>query len=337
MKGGIRIFALACLISVGVECSAQDKGAVPQPANEEYPSKPVRIIVSSAPGGGLDTFSRAIGQKLSEAFGGRRFLIDNRPNGSGSVGIDVLVKSSPDGYTLYFGGGDLTISGPMKRVPYDMRTAVTPVVEIAASPYFLVISSVLPVNSVKELIAYAKANPGVLNYGSSGVGSPIHLGMELLALKAGIKMIHVPYKGNSSAYPDLTSGQIHVMLSNPTSAMPLVKAGKIKLLATTNGTRQRAFPDLPALSETIPDYEHGNTAGIYAPAGLPLPITMTLNRSITKAVNTPDVKARIESDGSEVSGPNTPAEFKEKYLKRISQWEDVISKTGMKPEELKAN
>jgi tripartite-type tricarboxylate transporter receptor subunit TctC len=208
-------------------------------------------------------------------------------------------------------------------------------VQLAESPYFVVVTPSLPVNSIQELIEYAKARPDVLNYGSSGIGSPIHLGFELIALKTGVKMVHVPYKGNTTAFTDLIKGQIHVMFTNPTSSVPLAKAGKVKLLATTSAKRVRAFPDMPSVSEAIPEYEHGNSSGFYGPAGLPAAITLTINQTATKALNFPEVKNRIESDGSEVPPPHSSAQFRTKFLKTLAQWDELVKRSGLKPDALK--
>jgi tripartite-type tricarboxylate transporter receptor subunit TctC len=286
-------------------------------------------MVSSAAGGGIDTITRAVAQKLFESWQ-RTVVVDNRPDGGGTLALEILANATPDGYTLYVGGGQISLAGVTKEVPFDVRKAYMPIVQMAASPYFLVITPSLPVNSVKELIAFAKTKPGVLNYGSAGLGSSIHLGIELFSFKSGIKMVHVPYKGNTTAFADLMSGQIHVMFTNPTSSVPLAKGGKVKLLATTSASRVRAFPDLPALSETIPGYEHGNSSGIYAPAGVPMGVALIINRDVSRAVNSPEVKTRIEADGSEVVPPHTPAQFRDKFIKRVAYWEEFVKTSGVK-------
>jgi tripartite-type tricarboxylate transporter receptor subunit TctC len=321
LRTGLMI--LACL---GSASHAQQKSAAP--AADDYPNKTVRIWVSAAPGGGIDIFSRTIAQKLSETMK-NRFIVENKPDGGGSLAIETLRATAPDGYTIYVGGGELVLAGPLKKVKFDVRSSYTPIVEIANSPYYMVAASNLPVNTVKEFIDYVKARPGAVNYGSSGVGSTIHLGIELLSSMTGMKMVHIPYKGNSSAYPDLASGQIQLMFGNPTSSMPFIKSGKIKLLATTGGARVRVLPDVPTVEETVDDFEHGNSSGVYGPAGIPTAIVLTINRAVTQAANSPEIKARIERDGSEVVPPHTPEEFRARFLKRIARWEAFIPKSGI--------
>ncbi len=295
-----------------------------------YPAKPVRIIVGSVPGGGADIMARAAAQRLTERFG-RSFVVDNRAGGNGIVGIELLVQSPADGYTLFGGASLIVTATPMKKVPFDTRKVITPIVQMTTVPVMITTPPSLPANSIKELIALARAKPGTLSYGSSGVGSIAHLGTELLKFMAGnIDIVHVPYKGTGQAFVDAMSGQIHVLYASGLGAIPHVRTGKLKLLAITTLKRLQQFPDVPTVSETLPGYQLDNMHGLYAPAGTPAPIVRAINREIVQFINTAEMKERLAAEATEAAPPNTPEEFKQFFARQVVMWERFIKSSGVK-------
>lgn len=295
-----------------------------------YPAKSVRVMVGTSPGGGVDTITRGVAQKLSEQWG-QSFVVENRTGGGGVLAVTLLAQAAPDGYTLYGGGSQVVTATPLKKVPFDTRVVLAPVAQMTASPYFLLVHPSLPVKSVKELVALAKRRPGTLNYGSAGAGSASHLGGELFKFRTGIDLMHIPYKGNGQALIDLVSGQTQMMFTSTISGSPHVKSGKARGIAVTALQRVRAYPDVPTVSESgVPGYELENMYGVYAPAGVPLPILQALNREVGQIVNSPEMRDRIAADGAEAAPPATPAEFRERFAREIDMWEKFIRTSSIK-------
>lgn len=236
-----------------------------------YPNKPIRLLVGNAPGGGIDITARVVAQKIGEKWG-RSFVVDNRPGASGLIALDLTQQAAPDGYTFLVTSGSLIASAmAQKKVPYDVRTAYAPVSQLTSLYYLLLINPSLPVNSVKELIAYGKSKPGALNYGSSGIGGAGHLGGELLA--------------------DLISGQIQLGFTSTISGMPQVRSGRLKAPAVTSPKRAPAFPDLPALAEAgVPGFELMNGYGLFGPANTPPAIVALLHRDVSQSPGTPEAQ-----------------------------------------------
>jgi tripartite-type tricarboxylate transporter receptor subunit TctC len=296
----------------------------------DYPARTVRVLVGTSPGGGVDAITRGVALKLSELTG-QSFVVENRTGGGGVLAVTLLAHAAPDGYTLYGGGSQVITATPLRKVPFDTRVVLQPVAQMTASWYLMLVHPSLPVKTVKEFIALAKRRPGALNYGSAGMGSATHLGGELFKLRAGIDLVHVPYKGTGQSLIDLLAGQTQMTFASSISGSPHVKSGKARAIAVTSLKRLQAFPDVPTVSESgVPGYELDNLYGIYAPAGVPPAILAALNREIARVIHAPDMRARIAADGAEPAPPNTPAEFKERFAAQITMWEKLIRTSGIK-------
>jgi tripartite-type tricarboxylate transporter receptor subunit TctC len=291
-----------------------------------YPSKPVRVIVSSAPGGGQDVTTRPVAQKLGEAFG-VPVVVDNRGGASGIIAMDITRQSLPDGYTLMVGATSMILMGVTGKVPYDIRTAFEPVVQMTSQPYLVVVHPSVPVNTPQELVAYARSKPGILTYGTSGPGSLHNLGMELFQKMTGTKLIHVPYKGSGPALIDLLAGQIQLMFTSTTSGAGLVKSGKLRAIAVTASERVNVFPELPTLAETVaPGFELGNIYSIFAPAKTPKAILARVNAEVSRIVNSGDVRDKLAADGAHPAPPVSVETFKQTYLREVAKWQEFTHK-----------
>jgi tripartite-type tricarboxylate transporter receptor subunit TctC len=320
----IAIAALcACAVaSAHAQTSARAPGGFPQ--------KPLRIIVSSAAGGGQDLTTRPIAQKLSETFG-TSVVVDNRGGASGIIAMDVTRQAAPDGYTLLAAATSMILMGVTNKVPYDIRTAFDPVVHLTSQPYLLVFHPSIPVSTPKEFIAFAKGKPGALTYGTSGPGSLHNYGMELFQSITGTKLIHVPYKGSGPALIDLLAGQINLMFTSTTSGAAHVKSGRLKAIAVTARERVPVYPDLPTLSETVaPGYELGNNYYLFAPAGTPKPILKVLNAEISRITNSGEVREKFAADGANPAPPLGIDEFRTAYVREVSKWEQFTRNAKVK-------
>jgi tripartite-type tricarboxylate transporter receptor subunit TctC len=274
-----------------------------------YPDKPIRMIVASAPGGAPDILGRSVAQKMSEALG-QQVVVDNRAGASGLIGAEMAAKAAPDGYTLFLGTTTLYALLPnlKKNLPYDIQRDFASITQIAGASNVLVINPSVPAKSVAELLQYAKAKPGALNYASAGQGTPAHLAGEMLNITAGISMTHVPYKGAGPALIDIIAGQIQLIITSPIAAGPHITSGKVRALATTGAKRNPALPDLPTVADTVPGYEITQWWGLSAPAKTPRAIITKLHAETAKAINLPDVRERITRAGAEPVG-GTPQAF----------------------------
>ena len=267
---------------------------------QTYPTKPIRIVVPFPAGGTTDVLARAAAQKLTESLG-QPAVVDNRPGAGGNIGAELVAKSPPDGYTLLMGTVGTHAINPSlyPKMPYDHVKDFAPVILVAGVPNVLVINPALPVNSVQELIAYAKANPGKLNFASSGNGTSIHLSGELFKTMAGVQMTHVPYKGSAPALQDLVGGQVQLMFDNLPSSLALIKGGKLKALAVTSSARAAALPDVPTLAESgLPGFEASSWFGLLAPAGTPQPIILKVNGDVAKWLASPEAKEKLLAQGA---------------------------------------
>ncbi len=294
-----------------------------------YPARPIRMIVPSAPGSGPDIMARAIGQKLTEAFG-QQVVIDDRPGAGGIIGSEAAAKSAPDGYTLIMANaGSHSVNASLySKLPYDPVRDFAPVTLVSTAPNILIVHPSLPAKTVKELIALAKAKPGQLAFGSGGNGSTAHLSGEMFKTMAGIDIVHVPYKGSPSAVLAVISGQIAMAMPNIPPALPHVKSGKLKALAVTTAKRSAAAPELPTVAESgLPGYEATAWFGVLAPAGTPRDIIDRLNAIIVKSLRAPDMRERLLADGAEAVG-NTPDEFAAIIKRDIAKWAVVVKKSG---------
>jgi tripartite-type tricarboxylate transporter receptor subunit TctC len=333
MAGGVARERTAALLKVGsrawrVLLLAVLAVAAPAQA-QSYPDKPIKLVVPFAPAGATDVLARIVGQKLSE-LEKQPVIVDNRAGAGGNIGSDAVAKAAPDGYTLLMGAvGTHAINVSLyKKMPYDPVKDFVPVVLVATVPNVLVVPASLPVNSVKELIAYGKANPGKLNFGSSGNGTSIHLSGELFKSMTGVDMQHVPYKGSGPATVDLLSGQVQMMFDNLPSAMPNIKSGKLKALAVTSAKRSPSLPDVPTIAEAgVPGYEAPSWFGILVPKGTPPEIVAKLNTDINKILAMPDTKKKFLEQGAEPAG-GTPEQFAALINSEIPKWAKVVKASG---------
>lgn len=299
---------------------------------QAYPAKPVRLLVGYPPGGPTDLTARLAGQQLSEAFN-QQFIVDNRPGAGGTVAMTLLAQAPADGYTLSLGSnGELAIAPNLRKsLPYDPLKSVMPISRIGASQLVLLVHPSLPVKSVKELVALARKKPGSINFASSGTGSTAHLSSELLKHMAGIDIVHVPYKGAAPAMSDLMGGQVELLITGFSGAVPHLKSGRLRALGVTGSQRLAAMPDLATIAESVPGYDVTSWYGILAPAGTPQAIITVLHREIAAMVKKPAVTERLIALGIEPEG-NTPAEFAAQIVEEIAKWGKVLKLAGVKPE-----
>jgi tripartite-type tricarboxylate transporter receptor subunit TctC len=307
-------------------CGALATAAMPTAA-QQYPSRPVRVIVPLTPGGGVDTLARIVADHFSQALG-QRFIVDNRPGAGGSIGVETVAKAAPDGHTLLVSSSSLVTNAAIQSVRYDPVRDFRPVTKLTANPYIVVTTPSLPVSSVKELVALARAR--TVTYASSGTGGILHLGAELLCALAGVQMTHVPYKGVAEGYPAVVSGQVNWMLGSPISALPLVKANRLKGIAVTSAARSKSLPDLPTIAESgFPGYEVDAWFGLFAPARVPGPIIERLHAEAVKAVRAPEIERRMEAEATDVVG-NAPREFSAQVRAEYEKWRSLVAKAGLK-------
>ena len=297
----------------------------------EYPDHPIRLIVPQAAGSATDTTARILGAELGQELG-QQIIIDDRPGGALTIGLDVVAKSPPDGYTLGMGPiGALAITRHMvAKLPYDIERDFQPIALVTRGHLLLAVSPKLPVNSVKELIDYAKKNPGKLSNASSSNGSPGHIGGELFKYMTGTEIVHVPYRGGSLAINDLIAGHVDLMFESLQSIATFASSGKVHALAVSGAKRSPAFPELPTIAEAgVPDYVAATWTGVIAPAGVPRPIVDKLNAAINKVLKSEAFKEKFAKIGDEPGG-GSPEEFAETIRTDSAKWADVIKRAGAK-------
>ena len=298
---------------------------------QTWPTKPIKIVLGFPPGGATDILSRDFAAKLSEELK-QQVLIENKPGAGGTIGADIVAKAVPDGYTLTIGtSSNHAIAVSLyKKLPYDPIKDFAPITMLAVSQNVVVINPGVPANNIKELVAYAKANPGKLNFGSSGNGTISHLTGEMFNTLNGTLITHIPYKGSAFVFPDLLSGQISVMYDSTISIGSLVKSGKVKALAVTGAKRSRLMPDLPTVAESgYRDFESTNWFGLFAPAATPQDILTRLHAAAVKVLDAPDLQARFALQGAEVVA-NNPADALAMVKADIVKWAEVAKKSGAK-------
>ena len=301
-----------------------------------YPNKPVRIVVPFPAGGTTDILARAMSQKLSEALG-QSFVVDNRPGAGGNIGSDHVAKSAPDGYTLLMGtvGTHAINPGLYPKMPYDHVKDFVPIVLVAGVPNVLVVNPGVPAKTVQELLALIRGKPGSINFASSGSGTSIHLSGELFKSLTGAQMTHVPYKGSAPAVTDLIGGQVQIMFDNLPSALPHIKAGKLRALAVTSSKRAPVLPDLPTIAESgvpaLAPFEASSWFGLLAPAGTPRDVITRVNAEVSKALQAPDMKEKLLAQGAEAVG-NSPEFFAEHIRNETAKWARVVKESGAKVE-----
>ena len=297
-----------------------------------YPNHQIKIISPFATGGIADGFSRIIAQGLSESFG-QPVIVENKAGGGGNIGADFVAKSPADGYTLIMGSIGTHAVNPylVKNMPYDPLKDFVPVVFVLDAEGLLAVNPNLPVKNVAELIAYLKANPGKVSYGSGGIGTASHLAGELFVMTAKVDMTHIPYKGNALAITDLIGGQTQVMFATMPTILPYVKSDKLRGLAVTGAGRDPSMPDLPSISETLPGFDVKNWIGLFAPAGTPPAVVKKLHDEVAKIMQQPAVQKKLEAEGAKYYAM-TPEAFGEYQKKESVRWGKIIKSAGIKPE-----
>jgi tripartite-type tricarboxylate transporter receptor subunit TctC len=300
---------------------------------QAFPSRPLRLIVPFGPGSTVDIMARALSQPLTEQFG-QSVVVDNKPGAGGTLGVDAIAKAAKDGYTVGIGTtGPLTINPALQsRMPFDTLADLAPVSLVATGPNAVLVNPSVPAKNVKELIAYARANPGALNFASSGVGSTNHLAGELFKSVAGIQMVHVPYKGNGEALADLMAGRVQVLFSGLPPVMSQVQAGKARVLAIAGPSRAASLPEVPTVAEAgLPGSEVVVWYGVLAPAGTPKDVLARLHAEVVKAMARPDIRARFTEAGSDPAS-STPEEFSRMIRADLTKWKQVITSANIKVE-----
>jgi tripartite-type tricarboxylate transporter receptor subunit TctC len=290
----------------------------------------VRLIVPFAPGGGTDASARLIAQKLTESFG-KSVVVDNRAGGGGTVGVETAVNATPDGYTMLLISASYATNAAIYKLPYDAVNDITPITQVFDSATVVALHPSVPVMSVKDLIAYAKAKPGALNYGSSGTGGITHLSTELFDQLAGTRMTHVPYRGTGPAMNDLLGGQIQLIFGAVASVMPHVNTKRLRAIAVTSAKRSIGAPELPPIAETVPGYEAAIWYGVIGPKGLPKQIVQRWNSEIDRIIGLPDMKERMVREGFE-RVEVSPARFHELLKREVSKWNAVVKKGNIRAE-----
>jgi tripartite-type tricarboxylate transporter receptor subunit TctC len=296
---------------------------------QAWPTKSVKMVVPFAAGGATDVVARLLAQKLSEEWG-QSVVVENRAGAGGNIGGDAVAKSPPDGYTLLMASGAIVIAGPhmYKSLPYDPARDLVGITNVATGPQVIVVAANVPAKDLREFIAYAKANPKKVNYGSAGVGAQTHLAAENFAHSAGIELTHVPYKGESAAITDLIGGQIQLVTANLSAALALIRDGKIRALAVTSRERSPQLPDVPAASEVLPGFENAGWFGLLAPTGTPREIIDKIHRDSAKIVLSEEFRGKLAQLGM-ASVANTPEEFNAAIRRESARWERVIRERGI--------
>ena len=298
---------------------------------QAYPSRPVRIIVGFPPGGLVDITARLIGQRLSERLG-QPFVIENRPGAGGNIGTEAVVRAPADGYTFLLVNTSDTISATLyDKLNFNFLRDIAPVAGIIRQPLVMVANPTVPAKAVQEFTAYAKANPGKINFGSPGIGSPGHVAGELFKMMAGVDLVHVPYRGGAPVMTDLLGGQVQVLFGSTSLTIEPIRAGKLRPLAVTTATRWEGLPDIPTVNDFVSGYEASAFVGIGGPRNTPAEIIDTLNKEVNAALADPKVKARLaDVGGTPLSG--SPAEFGKLIADETEKWGNVIRAANIKPE-----
>lgn len=320
---------LSCGLTIAV--LAYNSTAIAQTKPAGYPVRPIRLIVSVAPGAGADAIARAAAQMLTDAWG-QNAVVDNRPGGSSVIATELVARSAPDGYTILSIGDTLMLLGASKRVPFDIRKAFDPIVPTSAQPYVLLASLNLPVKTVKELVAYS-ATQKVTYSGAAGVGSTVHLGMERLAQLSGAKLLFVPYKGSAPAIIAVMGGEIHMAAASSIAATGAIRTGKVRALAALGLTRISSMPDLPTVAEQgFPGWKITNRYNLFAPAGTPRAIINAMNRVVSDGMHSPQMAQKLQADGSQPAERMTPEQLKAAIASEYAEIEQQMKQLNIKIE-----
>jgi tripartite-type tricarboxylate transporter receptor subunit TctC len=291
-------------------------------AQQKYPTKPIRVLTPFAAGGGSDILARLIGPQITEVFG-QPIIVDNRPGGAGTVGATMAVRAAPDGYTLILVSGSFGVSAALHKLAYDSVTDITPIILIGTTGLLVAVHPSLPVKSTKDFIAYTRANPGKLNFGTAGLGDLAHLAGEMFKLETKTQFTHVPYKGAGPLMIAIVGGEVQSSISSLVPAVPHVKAGRLRAIAVTTPSRSRAFPDVPTIAETVPGYEVIHWYGMWGPKGLPKDIVTRWNQEVAKIIRTEAMQKWLEREGMEAAG-GPPEEFLNRVKSDVEKWKKVV-------------
>lgn len=323
-----RRFSAAYLLFIAwAACSAASAAAA-----SDYPTRPIRWLIPFAPGGGADTLARILSPKLTEALG-QQWVIDNRGGAGGNLAAEIVVLAAPDGHTVFMGFNTvLTVNPTLYKLPYSVQQDLQPVTLLATAQYILVVHSSVPASTVKDFVALARQKPGAFNYSSGGVGTPLHLAAELFSKQAGIKMVHIAYKGGGPAAAALLAGEVQVLFGSVASSMPHVKSGRLKALATTALKRSKVAPDLPTLAELgFPGFNVTSWYALLVPAKTPADIVKRLHDAAVTAVASPDVQQAASRQGLEIE-TSTPQELAQRIKTETAVWAAVIKDAGIRGE-----
>ena len=319
-KSGAAVLAAGVCALVAVSAAAQS-----------YPSKPVRVVVGFAPGGGVDKSARAVGKYLSDAIG-QQVVVDNRPGAAGNIGAAHVAKSAPDGYTLLMSNSTVSTPSLFVNLPFDINKDLEPVSLVAIGPSVLVAHPSFPVRSVKDLIALARKRPGEISFGSGGIGNITHLEMELIKSLTGVNMVHIPYKGSAPSIVGLVSGEVQVLFTSIPAGLGQVRAGRMRALAVSTIKRSSAMPDVPTIDESaLKGYDAASWYGLFMPAGAPKEAIDKVSQAVVKIMKAPDIRKQFINDGFDPVGL-TPDEFSKYLREEIVKWDKIIKASGIKPQ-----
>ena len=298
-------------------------------AAQSYPERPVRVIVNVSPGGGVDMVARVVSQHFQSTWN-HPFVVDNRVGAGGSIGVELVAKAAPNGYTLLVCSSGIVTNAAIRPQSYDPVNDLAPVTVLTSAPYLLLTTPSFPAKNVKELVALAKSKPGTVSFASAGQGSILHMSAELLIAMSGTQMLHVPYKGVALAYPAVASGDVNWVLGFPTSALPLVKAGRLRAIAVTSSERSKLLPELPTIAEIgIPGYDVRGWFGMFAPAKTPAAVISKLHAEAKRAMYAPEVVQRTNAQGADVVA-NSPQEFAAEVKAEYAKWRKLVKSPSMK-------
>ena len=297
-------------------------------AQQNYPTRPIRMIVPFPAGGQTDLVARIVSQRLGDAFK-ETVVVDNRPGGGGTIGADIALKANPDGYTLVMISVSYTTNAALYKLPFDPLNDVTPISMLGDTAFVVTVNLASPAKSTKELIAHARANPGKLNYASGGTGSSTHLATELFNQMARVNTVHVPYKGTGQSLTDLIAGNIQISFFGANQILPHIKANRVRGLAVTTAKRSSSLPDLPTVAETVPGYDAIQWFAVLAPKGLPKNLVARWNKEVNGVLRLPDVKERMGADGVDPAG-GTPEQLRAALQRDIAKWQNVVKAAGIK-------
>ena len=308
---------LTLLVVAGL-CAA----AIPGARAQGYPSKPIRLVVPFPPGGGVDILARVVAQRASESLR-QPIVVDNRPGAGGTIGVETAVRAQPDGYTLAIVNSNYSATAAVQKLPYDPVSDVQPIILLGETGLVLVVHAAMPVRSMGEFVAHARAIPGKLNYGSVGPGSLTHLALELFKLETRTQITHVPYKGGSPALNAVIGGEVQLTAISMVPTIPHVKAGRLRALGVTTGKRLMALPDVPAIAEVVPGYEANHWYGIWGPKGMSRDIVARWNREVAKVLQSEEMKGRLAEEGVEPAG-GQPEQFLRTIRRDVEKWQRVV-------------